>query len=142
MDARDRRTRFVRASSFRPQHLILLTLSPSLLGDVFASIRSIKLFAWEAAITARLAAVRSEELHELRRRGFLIALAVRSIASFARTLTILIVTLQQGFSSLAPFLVAFASLASFAAFSGRTLTADIAFPAIALFAMLVCITWR
>ncbi|KAL8278918.1 hypothetical protein RQP46_008587 [Phenoliferia psychrophenolica] len=97
LDARDRRTR--------------------LLGDIFSSIRSIKLYAWESAITSRLRSVREDELHEVRLRGFLLAVAA-------------------GFTSLAPFLVAFASLASFAAFSGRTLSSDIAFPSIALFALL------
>lgn len=86
--------------------------------DILSSIRTVKLYAWELALSKRLWSIRNtEELPELRRQGFLTAL-------------------ESGSGSLTPFLVAFVSFAFFAAFSGQSLTADIAFPALALFAVL------
>lgn len=85
---------------------------------VFTHTGTIKLYGWEKPLAARLSDIRTnEELHQLSRHG-------------------LFTSLESGFGNLVPFIVAFASFASFSAFSGRPLTAEIAFPSLALFDLL------
>ncbi|KAL8278313.1 hypothetical protein RQP46_009205 [Phenoliferia psychrophenolica] len=85
-----------------------------LMNDILAAMRTVKLYSWETPLAAKLSKIRNdEELLQLSRQG-------------------LWTSIESGFGNLAPFLVGFASFSSFAAFSGRDLTADIAFPSLAL----------
>ena len=88
------------------------------MNDVLSAMRTVKLYGWERLLAAKLSRIRTEEeLHQLARQG-------------------VFTSLESGFGNLAPFLVAFVSFASFSAFSGQNLTADIAFPSLALFELL------
>ena len=64
---------------------------------VFTHTGTIKLYGWEKPLAARLSDIRTnEELHQLSRHG-------------------LFTSLESGFGNLVPFIVAFASFASFSA---------------------------
>ncbi|KAH8929539.1 hypothetical protein BT69DRAFT_1307047 [Atractiella rhizophila] len=89
-----------------------------IMSEILNNIRSIKLYAWENSFIKKLFAVRNDrEMKVLRQMGLL------SSAS---------VMLWQ----LTPFLVAFCTFSVYAATSKTPLTADLVFPAIALFQLL------
>ncbi|KAG8218162.1 P-loop containing nucleoside triphosphate hydrolase protein [Butyriboletus roseoflavus] len=90
----------------------------TLMSELLANIKSIKLYAWEYAFIRRVLYVRNDlELKMLRKIG---------IATAMNT------TLWGGI----PLIVAFSSLATASVFSTRPLTADVIFPAISLFMLL------
>ncbi|KAJ6474594.1 multidrug resistance-associated ABC transporter [Mycena vitilis] len=89
-----------------------------LMTELLSNIKSIKLYAWEAAFIRKIFAVRNDK--ELR--------MLRSIG--------LLNSLSQTMWSGIPLLVAFASFATAAVTSSRPLTSDVIFPAISLFMLL------
>ncbi|GAA6024113.1 hypothetical protein JCM10207_003170 [Rhodosporidiobolus poonsookiae] len=90
----------------------------SLMAEIISNIRSIKFYAWETAFARRVSEVRNDqELKTLRSMGLL-----WSSAFFMW--------------NLAPFSISFAAFAAFTLVTGRPLTSDIVFPALALFQML------
>ncbi|KAH8832602.1 P-loop containing nucleoside triphosphate hydrolase protein [Flagelloscypha sp. PMI_526] len=89
-----------------------------LMNELLNNIRSVKLYAWENTFLARILDVRNN----------------REI-KMLRTLGLLTSTTHALFSGV-PLLVGFSSFACAAAFSGKPLTSDIIFPAIALFILL------
>ncbi|KAK9371704.1 P-loop containing nucleoside triphosphate hydrolase protein [Lipomyces chichibuensis] len=89
-----------------------------LTGEILASIKSIKLYAWEEAFITRLNAIRNDqELANLRKRG-----VYSAIANFV--------------GSCAPFFVSCSTFAIFVWTAGRPLSTDIVFPALTLFNLL------
>ncbi|KAL8287568.1 hypothetical protein RQP46_003426 [Phenoliferia psychrophenolica] len=89
-----------------------------LMADILGAVKTIKLYAWESALGRRLYEIRNDvELHHLRRRYFLLSIS-------------------DAFAGVAPTFVALASYSSFAKYSGRPLTPEIVFPALALFGIL------
>ncbi|KAK9489413.1 P-loop containing nucleoside triphosphate hydrolase protein [Lipomyces doorenjongii] len=89
-----------------------------LTGEILASIKSIKLYAWEEAFIARLNAIRNDqELANLRKKG-----VYSAIANFV--------------GSCAPFFVSCSTFAIFVWTAGRPLSTDIVFPALTLFNLL------
>ena len=88
------------------------------MNEILSNIKSIKLYGWEKAFSEKVYDARNnKELRMLRRIGIL-----QSASNFFWTST--------------PFLVAFATFATFAFTSPRPLTSDIIFPAISLFQLL------
>ncbi|WFD36272.1 hypothetical protein MCUN1_003150 [Malassezia cuniculi] len=89
-----------------------------LMNEIILNIKSIKLFSWESAFRERVSAVRNdEELPILRMIGY-----ASSLFNF--------------FWSAIPFLVSLGTFITFAIVSDTPLTADIAFPALALYQLL------
>ncbi|PWN42694.1 putative YCF1 [Ceraceosorus guamensis] len=98
MKIRDRRTKFM--------------------SEILNNIKSIKLFAWEEAFTAKLHQIRNvEELGLLRWAG-----AVSSLFQFVWTAV--------------PFIVSLATFATYSATQSTPLTADLIFPALSLYQLL------
>ncbi|ORY24672.1 hypothetical protein BCR39DRAFT_546075 [Naematelia encephala] len=88
------------------------------MNEILNNIKSIKLYGWEKAFAAKVFDTRNnKELVLLRRIGI-----CNSLSNFFWTAT--------------PFLVAFATFATFVATSPRPLTSEIIFPAISLFQLL------
>lgn len=89
-----------------------------LMNEILNNMKSIKLYGWEKAFAQKVFETRNDqELRMLRNIGI-----VQSASNFFWTST--------------PFLVAFATFATFAATSPKPLTSDIIFPAISLFQLL------
>ncbi|KAG0695817.1 P-loop containing nucleoside triphosphate hydrolase protein, partial [Suillus ampliporus] len=89
-----------------------------LMSELLATIKSIKLYAWEYAFVRRVLHVRNDlELEMLKKIGMVTALNT---------------TVWAGI----PLIVAFSSFAAASVFSSRPLTADVIFPAISLFNLL------
>ena len=88
------------------------------MSDILNNIKSIKLYGWEQAFAAKVFDARNNnELRQLRKIGI-----VQAASSFLWTST--------------PFLVAFATFATFVLSSCRPLTSEIIFPAISLIQLL------
>lgn len=88
------------------------------MNEVLTNIKSIKLYAWEKAFSEKVLDVRNnEELKLIRKIG-------------------ITNSLSQFFWASTPFMVAFASFATYAFSSKGALTSDIIFPAISLFSLL------
>ncbi|RXK42573.1 metal resistance protein ycf1 [Tremella mesenterica] len=88
------------------------------MNEILNNIKSIKLYGWEKAFSEKVLDARNNhELRMLRRIGI-----VQSMSNF--------------FWVAVPFLVAFATFATFVATSSRALTSEIIFPAISLFQLL------
>lgn len=88
------------------------------MNEILNNIKSIKLYGWERAFAEKVFHARNQnELRLLRKIGL-----IQSGSNFLWTST--------------PFLVAFATFASFVATNSRTLTSEIIFPAISLFQLL------
>lgn len=88
------------------------------MNEILNNIKSIKLYGWEKAFAQKVLTARNDqELRMLRKIGI-----TQSISNL--------------FWSSTPFLVAFATFASFVATSDRPLTSEIIFPAISLFQLL------
>lgn len=86
--------------------------------EIFSSIKSIKLYAWEIPMLAKLSEARNnQELKNLRK--------IRIIRQF-----IMVIWKST------PFLISFAALSTFALFLGRELTSDTVFPALTLLRLL------
>lgn len=88
------------------------------MNEILNNIKSIKLYGWEKAFSEKVLSARNDqELRILRKIGI-----CQSFSNF--------------FWSSTPFLVAFATFASFVATANRPLTSEIIFPAISLFQLL------
>ncbi|RDB20896.1 Metal resistance protein YCF1 [Hypsizygus marmoreus] len=89
-----------------------------LMSELLSNIKSIKLYAWEFSFIRKISETRNNrELKMLKKIGIVTACNT---------------TLWSGI----PLLVAFSSFATAAVFSGKPLTSDVIFPAIALFMLL------
>ncbi|KAK9257215.1 P-loop containing nucleoside triphosphate hydrolase protein [Lipomyces tetrasporus] len=89
-----------------------------LTGEILASIKSIKLYAWEESFIDRVNAIRNDqELANLRKKG-----VYSAVSNFV--------------GSSAPFLVSCSTFAFFIWTAGRPLSTDIVFPALTLFNLL------
>ncbi|KAK9365725.1 P-loop containing nucleoside triphosphate hydrolase protein [Lipomyces kononenkoae] len=89
-----------------------------LTGEILASIKSIKLYGWEASFIDRVNAIRNDqELANLRKKG-----VYSAISNFV--------------GSSGPFLVSCSTFAFFIWTAGRPLSTDIVFPALTLFNLL------
>ena len=88
-----------------------------LTSEVLGGIKAVKIYGWEAAYTLRIEALREEELRRAR-RGALVGVANTLMFTGA------------------PILISLSAFAAFALSGRRQLTADVAFPALALFQLL------
>ena len=88
-----------------------------LTSEVLGGIKAVKIYGWEAAYTLRIEALREEELRRAR-RGALVGVANTLMFTGA------------------PILISLSAFAAFALSGRRQLTADVAFPALALFNLL------
>lgn len=86
--------------------------------EIFSSIKSIKLYAWELPMLAKLGEARNDQ--ELRN---------------SRRIRILRIFLLMIWRS-TPFFISFAALSTFALFLGRQLTSEVVFPALTLLRLL------
>ena len=88
-----------------------------LTSEVLGGIRAVKIYGWEGAYAQRIEALREEELRRAR-KGALVGVANTLMFTGA------------------PILISLAAFSAFALLSEKPLTADVAFPALALFQLL------